>query len=79
MAKCNDCGAETKNMVWEPNICREIPLCNYCKDAFYRKCKICGQYYPLKELNLVTLVCRNCMDSSGIYRRGKEGAEIMGE
>ena len=60
MVKCVDCGAETKNMVYDPNICKEVPLCNYCKDTFYRKCKICGQYYGLKEINLITLICNNC-------------------
>lgn len=60
MAKCHDCGAETKNTVWEPNICEHIPLCNYCKDAFYQRCKICGQYYPLGKINQVTSICDCC-------------------
>ena len=60
MGKCVDCGAKTNHTVYEPNICEKIPLCNYCRDMFYHKCKRCGQYYITKEINLVTLICNNC-------------------
>lgn len=63
MAKCIDCGTITLNEVWEPNIMKKIPLCNYCKDSFYRKCKCCEQYYPIKEMNLVTLLCTSCQSN----------------
>lgn len=62
MAKCIDCGAETKNTVYELNIGGQVHLCNYCKDAFYRKCKICGQYYGLKEIDTVKMICNYCKE-----------------
>lgn len=54
---CTVCGRYTQNVVREPNICRDLPLCDECKKRFV-KCKGCGgHYYPedLKEG-----YCSNC-------------------
>lgn len=63
MAKCIDCGTETKKTVYEPNVNKQVPLCDYCKDSFYRRCKICGQYYELKEIDTVKMICNYCKEA----------------
>lgn len=63
MAKCVDCGKETNNTVWEPNISKNVPLCECCRDNNYAKCEICGQYYALEEMNDEHTMCRICEEN----------------
>lgn len=62
MEKCVDCGCETKDMVWEFNIGELVPLCKGCQNDNYRKCKVCGQYYPKDEVGEEIELCESCRD-----------------
>ena len=64
MAKCVDCGKETNNTVWEPNIFEKVPLCESCRDNNYAKCEVCGQYYPLEEMNAEHTMCHTCEENN---------------
>ena len=44
MSKCVICGAETKGMVYDPNIGDKVPLCDDCRNTHFQKCKICGEH-----------------------------------
>lgn len=58
MAKCTICKKETSNMVYEPNIDKDVPLCETCKEDMFEKCTVCKQYYFKTEV--VNDKCENC-------------------
>jgi len=59
MKACTMCGKGTDNIVREPNICKDLPLCDDCKKQF-EKCTVCGgHYYPDEMKNGK---CSNCQE-----------------
>lgn len=54
---CVICGKHTMRIVGEPNICKNLPLCEECEKQF-EQCQGCGGHYDLKELE--GGYCSNC-------------------
>lgn len=54
---CTLCGKYTENIVREPNICKDLPLCDECKKQF-EQCKECGGHYYPEDLR--DGLCDNC-------------------
>ena len=57
MEACIICGKDTNGIVREPNICKDLPLCDSCKNQFV-KCAVCGGHYYPEEIK--DGKCSNC-------------------
>lgn len=54
---CTLCETYTENIVREPNISKDLPLCEECKKEF-KQCVECGGHYYPNELREGK--CTNC-------------------
>lgn len=59
MAACILCGKNTEATIYEPNVCKDFPLCDECRRQF-EQCTGCGGYCYPEELDGGK--CENCQN-----------------